>query len=164
MPFQQVDSPKTRPHNQLAMNVTANKPIVTEGNVTVRGSSKNRQQWGGFGSAWKYDNLLTFFPVVSGNTCFVPGGKWRIRGVGAWPVADTTLPLTESVAFVYVRKSNTSAGVEIGASPTDPDDADGDWHYQTLCKCVAVRSMYVITGRMYAGGDIVESAPLPGAP
>ena len=111
-----------------------------------------------------FSNPVHFSYPSGGNPFIVTGGKWRIRGVGAWPVADTTLTLTGSVAYPYVRKTIIGNTVEIGFSNTEPDDADGDWHYQTLCKCEAFGSRYVVTDRMYEGGDIVESAPLSGAP
>ena len=106
--------------------------------------------------------LANFWATVSGNTCEVTGGWWKIDGAGEWWVATTTLTLTGDTAYPYVRKEIASSTVEIGFANTRPVATDGVYHYRVLCKCVASSAgHYRITEQNHPGGDIIQSAPLP---
>ena len=172
-PIQQPDG-EARPHNDAVANIVQNRPITSEGNVHSRGSSKVVSQWGAFGSKKRTENLLTFWPTVSGNKCTVSGGWWKIDGAGEWWVDATTLTLTGATAYPYVRKmsfsvpgnyilgewSATGPTVDIGFANVRPPATDGVYDYRILCRCVASRISYSITERNHPGGDIIQSAPL----
>ena len=159
-PIQQPDG-EARPHNDAVANIVQNRPITSEGNVHSRGSSKVVSQWGAFGSKKRTENLLTFWPTVSGNKCTVSGGWWKIDGAGEWWVDATTLTLTGATAYPYVCKMISESTVHIGFANVRPPATDGVYDYRILCRCVASRISYSITERNHPGGDIIQSAPLP---
>ena len=160
-PLQQHEEEKTdSPHNVAAANIIQNRPITSEGEVTVRGARKTVWPWGAFGSK-RSGNRLTFWPTLRGNRGSVTGGYWRIDGIGEWHADAATLTLTGTTVWMYVRVVIGGGTPEIGFANVRPSVTDGVYHYRTLCKCVSAKpSQYSMTEQYHPGGDIVQSSPI----
>jgi hypothetical protein len=93
-PVQQPDGEVARPHNAAVANITQNKPLTSEGNVTVRGVNKLAPfpEFGLYPPAIDVDHSFRFVPGDDGTSGIVTQGDVYIGGVGKriidWPADD----------------------------------------------------------------------------
>lgn len=148
---------RVRDFNATFEAIEREKTILSEGSKTTEGVMTHKSMWSSFGSGIRPN----FTVRQASNKALVKGGYWRVHGVGEYSVADTTLTLTGSIAYIYVRKTLADATVEIGFANTRPSATDAVYYYIVLCKCDAFKpGHYSITEINYRGGDIIQSAPL----
>jgi len=106
-------------------------------------------------------SLLSFWFRKVKDKCTVFAGTLRIYGVGRWNVSETTVTLSGSTEWVYVKHLKDHSATTIEHSATEPSATDPTAFNLPLFRFTGYGSgFYDLAKICHSGGDLWLGAPL----